>query len=126
MGYFLISTAPEVVIPVAMPYNPGAAPAYDSNYTGGASAPYNPNANYTQPSTAQYGQQQQQPLQMPWTPWEGFQSRKYQPPPLQLQNVNQEELNKRHITPSGRFRALLIGINYKGTSAALKGCANDA
>lgn len=28
-------------------------------------------------------------------------------------------------TPSGRKRALLIGINYKGTPSALAGCVND-
>jgi len=30
------------------------------------------------------------------------------------------------IRPSGRRRALLIGINYHGTKAALRGCINDA
>jgi len=30
------------------------------------------------------------------------------------------------IPVSGRRRALLIGINYKGTRASLRGCVNDA
>jgi len=30
------------------------------------------------------------------------------------------------IPPNGRHKALLIGINYTGTRAALKGCVNDA
>lgn len=30
------------------------------------------------------------------------------------------------VRPTGRFRALLVGINYPGSRAALRGCVNDA
>ena len=33
---------------------------------------------------------------------------------------------RQFIQPSGRRKALIIGINYYGTNAALKGCINDA
>ena len=31
----------------------------------------------------------------------------------------------RHFVPSGRRRALMIGINYRGTRAELRGCIKD-
>ena len=67
-----------------------------------------------------YSQQQQQPT---WMSYTQFRSHPYQPPPLNLQRV---PINLSPIPVSGRRRALLIGINYPGTRAALRGCINDA
>jgi len=81
----------------------------------------NPEASSGQVTT------QQPPLkQQPWTSWDSFQSSGYQRPPLKMQTASQYELSQQKITPTGRHRALIIGINYPGTNAELKGCANDA
>jgi len=42
--------------------------------------------------------------------------------------MSEDDLSKPHIMAplsTGRRKALLIGINYTGTSAALRGCVND-
>lgn len=44
--------------------------------------------------------------------------------PMGTQNVNGQQFQYSNL--SGKRKALLIGINYTGTSAALRGCWNDA
>ena len=58
-----------------------------------------------------------------WKAWNQFQGSTYQPPPLGMKSV---PVSLSPIRASGRRRAVVIGINYKGTSAALRGCVNDA
>lgn len=55
--------------------------------------------------------------------FERFRSRKYESPPLGMQTV---QLSPSPVSASGRRKALLIGINYNGTRAQLRGCVNDA
>lgn len=51
----------------------------------------------------------------------------YQPPPLGMKTVPiSPQPNMSFVQTSGRRRALIIGINYTGTRAALRGCVNDA
>jgi len=58
-------------------------------------------------------------------PFENFRGRSYRPPLLQCKKmVIPQFLNPIHV--SGRRRALIIGINYEGSRAALRGCINDA
>jgi len=60
------------------------------------------------------------------TTWRDFHPRAssaYSPPPIGMRSVP-HSINP--ITPNGRHKSLLIGINYTGTRAALKGCHNDA
>lgn len=59
----------------------------------------------------------------PWQSYDTFQTRgMYRAISLGMQDVS---LNPNPIKPNGRFKALLIGINYTGTVAQLKGCLND-
>lgn len=60
------------------------------------------------------------------TTWREFHPRAssaYTPLPIGMRSVP-HSVNP--ITPNGRHKSLLIGINYTGTRAALKGCHNDA
>jgi hypothetical protein len=88
--------ATTVVTPIATP----AAPSMSSSY---------------------YSSQPQQQ----WLSYTQFQGgeRYYRPPPLQMIRV---PVTLNPVRASGRRRALLIGINYPGTTAALRGCVNDA
>jgi len=63
--------------------------------------------------------------QQSWQAFEYFQGFRYQDPPLGLVNVPVPQYRS-PVRPSGRRKALLIGINYRGTRAALRGCINDA
>eukprot|EP00448_Togula_jolla_P005760 CAMPEP_0170603950 /NCGR_PEP_ID=MMETSP0224-20130122/19173_1 /TAXON_ID=285029 /ORGANISM="Togula jolla, Strain CCCM 725" /LENGTH=469 /DNA_ID=CAMNT_0010928841 /DNA_START=50 /DNA_END=1459 /DNA_ORIENTATION=+ len=50
------------------------------------------------------------------------------PPQTYHQDIGQQpasNLNQGPVQPSGRKRALLVGINYFGTRAELRGCIND-
>jgi len=142
--YFLIPTTPSPVVQ-AVAYPVANAPSFgasappnnpNSNYNGMAQNRFGPQMTNLQMTSAQFPiqtsnqqfqqQQQQQQQQQPWTPWEHFQPHPYQEPPLRMQPVAQHEFNQGNITASGRRRALLIGINYPGTKAELRGCANDA
>ena len=59
--------------------------------------------------------------------WEQFRGSSYHAAPLAMQNVHYVPMTSlSNVRASGRRRALLIGINYKGTRAALRGCINDA
>jgi len=78
------------------------------------------------PQSKEFGQEQPPQEQHPWTSWQAFQATPYQRPPLKMQTASKYELSQDPILPSGRCRALIIGINYTGTKAELKGCANDA
>ena len=63
------------------------------------------------------------------TTWREFHSRaptRYNPPPIGMKNVQYVPRGASSLTPNGRHKALLIGINYTGTRAALQGCINDA
>lgn len=84
-----------------------------------------PVATPVAPTTSYYpGPPQIQPQQQ-WVSFTQFQGgeRYYKPPPLQLVRV---PITLSPVRVSGRRRALLIGINYPGTRAALRGCVNDA
>jgi hypothetical protein len=63
------------------------------------------------------------------TTWRAFHPRAssaYSPPPVGMRSVPHSPRNSASIHPNGRHKSLLIGINYTGTRAALKGCVNDA
>mmetsp|Transcript_26504 Transcript_26504/g.40220 ORF Transcript_26504/g.40220 Transcript_26504/m.40220 type:complete len:513 (-) Transcript_26504:57-1595(-) len=64
--------------------------------------------------------------QHPWQEYEQITKSSYQSPaPLGVMKTVPISIGSM-IQPSGRRRALLIGINYTGTRAALRGCINDA
>lgn len=73
--------------------------------------------------TNEFQQLPQSHQQQTWMSYTQFRPHPYQPPPLDLQRV---PVNLAPVRASGRRRALLIGINYPGTRAALRGCINDA
>jgi len=50
----------------------------------------------------------------------------YSPPPLGTTPVPYAPLGSPGVPPNGRHKALIIGINYHGTRAQLRGCINDA
>jgi len=63
------------------------------------------------------------------TTWRQFYTQapsRYNPPPIGMQSVQYVPRGASGVTPNGRHKALLIGINYTGTRAALRGCINDA
>ncbi len=63
------------------------------------------------------------------TTWREFHTRassRYNPPPIGMTSVQYVPRGLSSITPNGRHKSLLIGINYTGTRAALRGCINDA
>ena len=63
------------------------------------------------------------------TTWRAFHPRAssaYSPPPIGMRSVPYSPRNTSSVHPNGRHKSLLIGINYTGTRAALKGCVNDA
>ena len=63
------------------------------------------------------------------TTWRSFHPQAtsaYSPPPIGMRSVPHTPGNSTPIPPNGRHKSLLIGINYTGTRAALKGCINDA
>ena len=63
------------------------------------------------------------------TTWREFHTTaptRYNPPPIGMQTVPHTPRGYSGISPNGRHKALLIGINYTGTRAALRGCINDA
>lgn len=65
----------------------------------------------------------------PWQSWETFSGHSIQPVPLGMQTVPQDQVHTgtfSSVPPTGRRKALIIGINYKGTRAELRGCVNDA
>jgi len=57
-----------------------------------------------------------------WPEWRSFVQPVYRKPPLQLV---QAPTNQPTVRPTGRKKALLVGINYFNTRAQLKGCIND-
>eukprot|EP00978_Attheya_sp_CCMP212_P000794 scaffold1654_cov45-Attheya_sp.AAC.2 len=61
-----------------------------------------------------------------WQSWERFVSHSYRPVPVGMHSAPVAKSAMASVPASGRRRALLIGINYKGTRAALRGCVNDA
>ncbi len=67
----------------------------------------------------------QQQQQSQWNSFIQFQGGEeyYQPPPLQIIRIS---LLLSPVQVSGRWRALLIGINYSGSPVELQGCVNDA
>ncbi|KAL3806078.1 hypothetical protein ACHAXA_008526 [Cyclostephanos tholiformis] len=52
----------------------------------------------------------------------------YDPPPVGVRSVPciPRGVYSSHLPPNGRHKALLVGINYEGTRARLRGCVNDA
>jgi len=63
------------------------------------------------------------------TTWREFYPRapsRYNPPPIGMRTVQYVPRGASGVAPNGRHKALLIGINYTGTRAALRGCINDA
>ncbi|MGH3055771.1 MAG: EF-hand domain-containing protein, partial [Gaiellaceae bacterium] len=61
----------------------------------------------------------------PFQAYERYTAQPYQAPPLGMQSVP-TSLSSTLIPVSGRRKALLIGINYTGSRAQLRGCQNDA
>lgn len=67
------------------------------------------------------------PAAVTFKAWERFGGHSYHAPSLGMQRVPHLPITSMsNVHASGRRRALLIGINYKGTRAALRGCVNDA
>ena len=67
------------------------------------------------------------PSPQQWQDYRRFSGRSYHPNPLGMTNVPSVPLTSMaNVQASRRRRDLLIGINYKGTRAALRGCINDA
>jgi len=61
--------------------------------------------------------------------WRRFQGApvQFSPPPLGLKSVPSIPRGvSSAVSPNGRHKSLLIGINYEGTRAKLRGCVNDA
>jgi len=87
---------------------PQAPPAYAPHYN----------------NSGNHQMQQQQQQQLPWTSYYSFRDTSYQMPPLGMQRVSYP-VPSPGVTPNGRKKALLIGINYKGSRAELRGCVND-
>jgi hypothetical protein len=106
-------TQPQVVVGTAVAVGAGGAGAYGAHN------------NYNNNHAAPQSQAMQQQNQQPWQSFDSFRGGYYQAPPLGLTNVQVPQY-RNPIRPSGRRRALLIGINYRGTKATLKGCINDA
>lgn len=71
--------------------------------------PHQPTHSYPPPQTHHHQQQQQQ--------------QPYLPTPHDPQGSSSGMMSR--FRPSGRKKALLVGINYKGTPAELKGCVRD-
>jgi len=102
----------DVQVPVAPAVVVQAAPIHNPPPSGGHYAPAPP----------------PKPAQTPWQSWESFRGHTFQQVPMATTNVPPHEISHHssNIPASGRRKALLIGINYKGTRAALRGCVNDA
>lgn len=63
------------------------------------------------------------------TTWREFYNirRHYSAPPLALRSVPSRPIGSGlPLPPNGRHKCLVIGINYTGSRAALRGCINDA
>lgn len=86
-----------------------AAPTHSALASG-----LNKNTNYATPANAEE-----------WVRYDNISGGQYRAPHLGMVPARVPP-TPTVIRPSGRRRALLIGINYKGTRAALRGCVNDA
>ena len=63
------------------------------------------------------------------TSWRDFYCRApatYSPPPIGTRSVPHSPGGGAGLPPNGRHKSLIIGINYHGTRAELRGCINDA
>lgn len=65
---------------------------------------------------------------IPFESWYDFKAMPYNPTNPLRRAVTEVKLSPsvRPVTPSGRRKALLIGINYVGLKSRLRGCCNDA
>jgi len=77
------------------------------------------------PHSNNYSSSPPQQQQLPWTSCNSFHNTSYNPPALGMQRVTSYHVPSPTVSPNGRRKALLIGINYKGTKAELRGCVND-
>lgn len=66
------------------------------------------------------------PHRISWRQFYPRASSAYSPPPLGTAPVPYVPLGSPGVPPNGRHKALIIGINYHGTRAQLRGCINDA
>lgn len=77
-------------------------------------------------TTSASSMQAQPSSRHPWQQYEQITKSSYQSP-ISLGSLKTVPIGiGSMIQPSGRRRALVIGINYTGTRAALRGCINDA
>lgn len=86
----------------------------------------------SQASRVPYGSQASTPPGVPpphATTWREFYRSapsRYDTPPLSVTPVPHCPRGGAGVVPNGRHKSLLIGINYHGTRAELRGCINDA
>ena len=66
------------------------------------------------------------PHRISWRQFHSRASSAYSPPPLRTTPVPYAPMGSPGVPPNGRHKALIIGINYHGTRAQLRGCINDA
>ena len=65
---------------------------------------------------------------IPYESWHDFRAMPYNPTDPLRRAVTEVKLSEgvKPVTPSGRRKALLVGINYVGLKSRLRGCCNDA
>mmetsp|Transcript_233 Transcript_233/g.398 ORF Transcript_233/g.398 Transcript_233/m.398 type:complete len:702 (+) Transcript_233:142-2247(+) len=61
-----------------------------------------------------------------WREFHPYAPSRYTPPPLAVRSVPHSPRGGAGLPPNGRHKSLIIGINYTGSRAALRGCINDA
>ncbi|CDF40610.1 unnamed protein product [Chondrus crispus] len=108
--------------PQPQPYPPGYRPPHGYSPYAQPQNPYPPQPFHPPPPPPPH------PPQHPYAPQQPYPAHPPQPsynphgPPALAQSAS-------HMTspfrPSGRRKALLVGINYRGTSSALRGCVRD-
>jgi len=91
---------------------------------GGGQAKSTPQAQAI-PQDYPQSQGHQQQMLKPLVSYDTFQGFSYRPPDLRMRPVQMSPYGQ-FVRPSGRRKALIIGINYENTRAALRGCQNDA
>jgi hypothetical protein len=88
-----------------------------------ASSSYTSNNSYSPTTTIT---SRPPPYQTTWRSFHPTAPSAYSPPPIGMRRIPNTPRGSIGIPPNGRHKALIIGINYTGTRAALKGCVNDA
>jgi hypothetical protein len=120
----------QFYVPAPATAQPAVATAYpmSQQQSGYPQQQQQQQSGYPQQQQQQQQQQQHQhqPVQMlPLVSWTQFQPHLYQPVALGMHNALPQQIHQPEPRPTGRRKALLIGINYTGTRAALRGCVND-